>query len=89
MFFIVKANILQNPADIGFFSAVGTVMKTKHFTNLVYQASGFRRELPCWFVHIGSPLCISSFSRYFHDIRNDMTYIKEKYEELEDLLIPG
>jgi hypothetical protein len=70
VFSIVKTNILQNPADVGFLGIVRIVMKTKDFTSLVHQAYGFWDELPCRLIHISISLYYSSFASYFPDMRN-------------------
>ena len=69
VFFVVKANILQNPTDTGFFSIIGIVMKAKDFTHLVHQADGLGHELPCWLIDITISLYNSSFVRYFPNMR--------------------
>jgi len=69
VFFVVKANILQNPTDTGFFSITGILMKAKDFTHLFHQANGFGHELPCWLIHISTSLYNSSFARYFPNMR--------------------
>ena len=46
-------------------------------------------RVPCLLIHTGIPICISSFSQYIRNMRNEGANIVEKYEGFEVLISPS
>ena len=86
MLCVVKADIFQYPADIGFLGIVGVVMEPKDFTHLIHEAGRFRHEFPCCFIHIRNPLSTASFACYFYIIGANVEIYCKKYEDVHDLI---
>jgi len=87
MVFGMEKKDALHPFQLSLFSSNNIMMQTKNFAYMVEQVCGRWHKLPCRFIHISSPLYISSFTQYIRNMRNFRIYIIEKYEDYRILLL--